>query len=72
MKFEIIRASNIKGDKCPVDGAVEESSETWLVELNTLEDLLQLIDRAGSDLIVSKKSSFHEHRAIWIYDDYME
>ncbi len=53
MKFAIY-------DNIPVEGAVLHkapqytSSELWIKEINSLEELLELADKIGDDLIVGK------------------
>lgn len=65
MKFEILRASDTSSKApAPCDGAFLEGNE-WVIEINTLEELLALQNKVGNDLIVNNKQ-------IWIYDDYME
>ena len=65
MIFRIVRASNIRDDApCPVEGAVKEGGD-WRIQVDSLEELMSLQNRCGSDLILSAE-------ALWIYDDYME
>jgi len=68
MKFEIIRASSTwpRAETAPCEGANQEGDiGDWYIEISSLEDLLALSKKVGSDLIVND-------RQIWIYDDYME
>lgn len=68
MRFQIHRASQTRSifdAVAPIEGAIKKADRGWEVEIETLDDLLALYDRAKADLIVDRQS-------IWIYDDYME
>ena len=64
MKFKISQASAGTGDqKQPTYGATHETAG-WFIEIETLADLMALIDREGQLII--------DHDKIIIYDDYVE
>ena len=60
MKFKIEKASDDFGTK-PKE-----------LEINTLEDLINLIEEYGSSIILEKYMYGDEIRRITIYDDYIE
>ena len=43
----------------------------WVVEINTLEDLMELQNEHG-DIIIRDSIKFDGYKEIVIYDDYME
>lgn len=47
------------------------SSEGWTVEINSLEDLVNFVDRNGN-IIIKSKDPFHPVSSIEIYDDFRE
>lgn len=63
MKFKIRRASKWVGDP-NVEGAFVEGDD-YYIEVATLEDLMQIIENNGSDVVMGSKH-------ITIYDDYIE
>jgi len=83
MKFIIGRVSMWNAEK-PCEGAVMEDRKLtrinskpkivkrWVIEINTLEELLVLSDKMGYPLIIDKDFIDGEPRRIEIYDDYME
>lgn len=73
MIFRIKRVS-INSEK-PVKNAVEikgpsGNRKQWLIEIQTLEELLSLIQETGEDWIISSDNS--GENCITIYDDYLE
>ena len=68
-KFIICRASEWEQKNSPCDGAVlvkeNESWNEWEIEINSLDELLALMDRVGDNLIIGRNN-------ITIYDDYVE
>jgi hypothetical protein len=64
MKFEINRATDIFGKVPPCEGAIRDGDE-WVIEINTLEDLMALMQVVGFELVLSTKR-------ITIYDTYIE
>ena len=80
MIFEVERTSQWVFDKNrpPCDSAFSKNN-CWLIELNTLEDLLDFQSEVGEDIIISNlNDSFKEIKdtgakyCIEIYDDYRE
>ena len=67
-KFEICRTSGWDSNTQPCQGASRDG-DRWLVDLETLEDLLVLMDQFEEPLIVSKDGTRLE---LEIYDDYRE
>ena len=70
MKFEINRASLNDFDKKPAKNAVyvrqkDEWTNPWFIEINTIEELLNLIKDEECEIIVYND-------AITIYDYYVE
>jgi len=86
MKFEIRRASQslIDADtESPADGAIRETithdngnrSYYWTIEIDTLEELMDFIDREGDIVIEAGWSNWitkQDLLQINIYDDYIE
>lgn len=79
MKFAIRRASSSEGK--PVPEAVPETvdlismsghkygtTEIHTIEVNTLEDLIKLVDREGAIIVSRLEGRYDLH----IYDDYVE
>lgn len=71
MKFEVERASDILGYKPPCKEAIEADNDpilkTYTVEINSLEDLIEFIDKYG-DIIISKPYNKSRPYVIEIYD----
>ena len=65
MKFEITRASHWSKTK-PCKEAVKEDGK-WMIEINSLEELMALIEKYDEFIIYSS-----EPPSIMIYDDYIE
>lgn len=72
MKFKIRRTSYMWGNNCPqpcakacFEGLDEWGRSLWSIEINTIEDLQNLIEEVGDEIIVSKDQ-------LEIYDDYRE
>jgi len=73
MKYKISRVTDYKGMKQPCKNAVcvrpynEENLEPgkWEIEINSLDELQELIAEAGTSVIIGKS-------AIQIYDGYRE
>ena len=63
MKIKIRRASKWTGDP-NVEGAFAEG-DNYYIEVSTLEELMQIIESNGSDVVMGSKH-------IMIYDDYIE
>ena len=67
MKFRITRTSvcyDVKPCEKAVKGKIGENERDWLIEINTLEELIELVEKEGQ-IIVSKDNSQPE---IEIYD----
>jgi sulfur carrier protein ThiS len=62
MKIDIIYAGG--------SSKTGEPNETK--EINTLEDLLKIIDIENEDIIISKELNYRGERVITIYNDYIE
>ena len=80
MIFEIKRTSQWFFDKNrpPCDGAFSKDN-CWVIELNTLEDLLNFQNEIGEEIVIGNlNDSFGENKDtgikhyIEIYDDYRE
>lgn len=72
MEFEISRASVFTREKeqvPPIEGSVSVDGR-WTIKVETIEDLLALMKRAGSDLTVGE--GFNGRPELTIYDDYVE
>ncbi len=82
MKFHIKRTSDFFERKQPCEGAAllkvsefDDEERFWVIEINTLEELINLRDKVGNDLILrwtDEKELGGEMREIEIYDDYRE
>lgn len=78
MKFEIYRTSDCCREKVPCEGArlVRAGSMTnsavYEIEINTLEDLLKLIDKVGEVIIRDLSLENGHTHEIEIYDGYRE
>jgi hypothetical protein len=77
MKFEITRASaGLRPHRRPIEIATLEEGDggqpIWVVELSSIDDLLDLRAHAQSDLVISASYSGDRLPGIIIYDDYME
>ncbi len=78
MEFLIIRTSSSGFDpQKPCEGAKKKELrypsskkviERWAIEINTLEELLELIDKEGTSIIFESS----KYREIEIYDGYRE
>lgn len=68
MKFTIWRAS---GDNSPIEGA-EKGEGKQIININSLEELMALKKRLGSDLILGDTMFGDADGDILIYDDYVE
>ena len=78
MKFLIGKASDWHGDNKPCSKAIKigknkYDNNVWEVELNTLDDILALMNECDKDLVIGESYYDDEHKyEITIYDDYME
>ena len=70
MKFLIARVSNSYKSTQPCENAILENDE-WIIELNSLEDLIELMETLGENLIIKPKFN-NDINSILIYDDYIE
>lgn len=77
MKFIISRASDYgwreyeKG--APINGACQEEGEDrWIIDVQTLDQLLEMIDQDGHSLIIAKCMSNGGMPDITIYDALVE
>lgn len=69
MKFQVIRTSQWKSEK-PCEEAVKRN-DIWVIELNTLEDLINFVRKYGD--VVIYESMYKEYPyTIEIYDYYRE
>ncbi len=70
MKFTINTAS-YDSDKIPllVKKAYLEKDRKWCVDIDTLDELMKLIDEVGTDIIIN---SCDNNYCITIYDTYIE
>lgn len=82
MTFKIYRASYKRPDE-DIDIAskndgyplvyFKKDSDTWYVDIDTLDDLMQLSDMYDEDIVIRRAGvSVRDPWEIWIYDDYME
>jgi hypothetical protein len=71
MRFNISLGSDYRGVKQPCEGAVKENNK-WFVEVNTLEELLVLCSKVGTDLVLSECNAPNDFWSLTIYDDYLE
>lgn len=79
MKFEIYRTSDCCREKQPCEGAKQVRigsavhDAVYEIEIDTLEDLLELVEREGEVIIGnSDKDKTGYEFEIEIYDDYRE
>lgn len=70
MKFLITRVSNTYQSSQPCENAILENDE-WIIELNSLEDLIELLNTVREQLIIKPKYN-NKINSILIYDDYNE
>lgn len=77
MNFRIYRTSYEFSDDTPIDGAILENPSrgyyeepTFTIEIETLEDLIALMKRAGHPLILCR--DYEKRLSLEIYDDYRE
>ena len=73
MIFEVDRASNdILENNKPCDNAVNIFREkSWIIEIDSLEDLISFIDKHGR-IIIENSCNDENIKRITIYDDYIE
>jgi len=71
MKFTIERTSDWGGEQAPCQAA-QRDGDYWVIEIETLEDLLKLRDETGDDLIVGRAYAAKDMPSIEIYDTYRE
>ena len=78
MIFEVERTSQWVFDKNrpPCDSAFSKNN-CWLIELNTLEDLLNFQNEIGEEIIIKdnfpwKNNNIEVKHSIEIYDNYRE
>ena len=64
-------SNNFDGDVAPFTGAVKDKDGNWILEINTLDDLIKHADECtwGGVLIYPKEEK-EEFRVIELYDDY--
>lgn len=77
MIFNIYRTNNfVFSEKRPPCDKAFIKEKDWFVELNTLEDLLNLKEEIGEDVIISdypfRCNNIGVEHSIEIYDDYRE
>ena len=80
MKFNVTRTSYWAGEDPVCPGEKKERvpkngrlKETYTVEINTMEELLQLVKKVGNPIIVFKESGWgFELPELEIYDGYRE
>jgi hypothetical protein len=66
MRFRISRASHFNTHNTPpCEGAIKDKNH-WYIEISTLEELLEFIEKLDEGIIFYNKDS------ITIYDDYVE
>ena len=75
MKFIIERTSDWENGEQPYEGAVcigeEDGVKKWEIEVNTLEELLDIIDKTRQALIIDRDHKRNTNH-IEIYDDWRE
>ena len=64
MKYKISRSSDLWDKKQPCEKAYKEN-DTWYIDINTLEELNELIDEVKTNVIIGGDD-------IEIYDGYRE
>lgn len=73
MLFRVYRTSCFGGSEGkPCENAIFNREEDWVVEINSLEELLKLIEEQDEDIIIKTKRSGYPFQSIEIYDDYRE
>ena len=74
MLFRVYRTSCWGGSEAkPCENAIfNKEEEEWVVEINSLEELLELIEEQDEDIIIKTKRSGYSFQTIEIYDDYRE
>lgn len=74
-KFIIQRTTGTNGDSPPIEGAKlgppvgESKNPEWYIEINTLDELLALVNRAQEEIIIMERGYGYE---IEIYDGWRE
>ena len=73
MRFFIDRATIRGGDECPTEGAIRDG-DNWVIELNTLEELIALSKKEDENIILGTTLThlYGEQPSLLIYDDYIE
>ena len=72
MLFRVYRTSCFGGSEGKPCGNAIFNGEDWFVEINSLEELLELIEEQDEDIIIKPKRSGYPFQTIEIYDDYRE
>ena len=71
MKFKIRRLSN--NNYLPHDLAYEYNDEKWLIDINSMKQLIEICEDIDEDVIIRIKNSSSEDKPeLLIYDDFME
>jgi hypothetical protein len=78
MRFRIKRVDYTLPPGSPCEGAYQlpgktGDSDSWYIDIATLEELMSLMAAVGKDLILTPRADFHSGTpGITIYDDYVE
>lgn len=74
MKFQVVRTSQwLSEKKSPCQEAIyDKEKEMWIIEFNTLNDLLSFTKENGDYIVLSTPTEDGEIPTVEIYDDYRE
>ena len=75
MKFIVIRTSDryIEDEISPCENSVFDKEEkAWIIEINSIEELLSVLKKCNHDIIISQKAYNSELPCLEIYDDWRE
>ena len=75
MKFIVKRTSGryIEDETSPCENAVVDNEEEgWVIEINSIEELLSFVEKCSDEIIISPKAYNSEMPCLEIYDDWRE
>ena len=75
MKFIVIKTSGSYDDEhtAPCENSVFDKEEkAWIIEINSIEELLSVLKKCNHDIIISQKAYNSELPCLEIYDDWRE
>ena len=75
MKFIVIKTSWRYDDEhtAPCENAVfDNEEEGWVIEINSIEELLSFVEKCSDEIIISLKAYNSELPCLEIYNDWRE